>query len=57
MIKQHMPAPGPDSLVMVCGPPPMVNVVSGDKAPDKSQGPLAGMLKSLGYEEAGVYKF
>ncbi len=31
LIKASMPAPGPDSLVLVCGPPPMMNAVSGDK--------------------------
>jgi hypothetical protein len=41
----------------VCGPPPMMNSISGDKAPDKSQGPLSGMLKELGYDESNVYKF
>ena len=27
------------------------------QAPDKSQGPLAGMLKDMGYTEAQVFKF
>lgn len=35
MLKAHMPPPGPDSLVLVCGPPPMMKAISGDKAPDK----------------------
>lgn len=39
------PAPGASSLVCVCGPPPMMKAISGDKAQDKSQGPLEGMLK------------
>lgn len=26
LLKQHMPAPGDDSLVLVCGPPPMMKV-------------------------------
>jgi NAD(P)H-flavin reductase len=44
-LRQHMPAPGDKSLVLVCGPPPMMKAISGDKSPDKSQGPLEGMLK------------
>ena len=42
---------------MVCGPPPMMKAVSGDKLPDKSQGPLEGMLKGMGYTEGQVFKF
>lgn len=52
-----MPAPAADSLVCVCGPPGMMNAISGDKLPDKSQGPLTGMLKAMGYSENNVYKF
>lgn len=25
MIKDHMPAPGPDTQILMCGPPPMIN--------------------------------
>ena len=57
MIKDYMPAPGPDSMIFVCGPPPMVNIISGGKNPDKSQGELKGHLKALGYTESGVFKF
>lgn len=59
MLAAHMPAPslGSDALVMVCGPPGMMNVVSGDKAPDKSQGELSGLLKAMGYAAEQVYKF
>lgn len=57
MLKQHLPHPGPDSLVLVCGPPGMMGALSGDKLPDKSQGPLTGLLKELGFDESNVYKF
>lgn len=57
LLQQWMPPPGPDSLVLVCGPPPMMKAISGDKLPDKSQGPLTGMLKDLGYTEEQVFKF
>lgn len=36
-------------LIFVCGPPGMMEAVSGDKSPDKSQGALTGLLKSTGY--------
>lgn len=36
--KQWLPEPSNDNLVLVCGPPPMMKAVSGEKAPDKSQG-------------------
>ena len=39
------------------GPPPMMNAISGDKAKDKSQGELTGILKQLGYEPEQVFKF
>ena len=35
----------------------MMNAVSGDKAPDKSQGPLSGALRDLGYAPEEVFKF
>lgn len=57
MLKEYMPAPGKDIMVFVCGPPGLMNAVSGDKAKDKSQGELTGMLKQLGYTSDMVYKF
>lgn len=57
MLKEHMPAPGKDAMVFVCGPPGLMNAVSGDKAKDKSQGELTGFLKQLGYSSDMVYKF
>ena len=44
-------------VVYVCGPPGMMNHISGDKNPDKSQGELKGLLKKLEFSEAQVYKF
>jgi len=43
--------------VFVCGPPPMVNAISGGKASMKDQGPLKGLLADLGYQASQVYKF
>ncbi|CAO3694412.1 hypothetical protein G6F70_003481 [Rhizopus microsporus] len=45
-----------DSIIFVCGPPPLMEAISGDKNPDKSQGTLRGFLKSLGYIQDRVYK-
>jgi cytochrome-b5 reductase len=44
-------------MVFVCGPPGMMDAVSGGKAPDLSQGELKGMLKDLGYTSPMVFKF
>ncbi|GAB4832883.1 NADH-cytochrome b-5 reductase-like protein [Ancistrocladus abbreviatus] len=57
MVIKGLPSPGDDTLILVCGPPGMMKHISGDKAKDRSQGELSGMLKELGYTEAMVYKF
>jgi cytochrome-b5 reductase len=59
VLQKHCPGPseGEDILVTVCGPPPMMKAISGDKAPDKSQGELSGLLAELGYTAEQVYKF
>ncbi|EQB60651.1 nadh-cytochrome b5 reductase-like protein [Vairimorpha apis BRL 01] len=44
-------------FVYVCGPPNFMNVVSGDKLPDKTQGEIVGLLKEMGYDSSNVYKF
>ena len=35
----------------------MMKAISGDKAQDKSQGELSGLLKEMGYTSDMVYKF
>ncbi|KAF1783834.1 Riboflavin synthase-like beta-barrel [Phytophthora cactorum] len=57
MIETYMPEPSDDNLVCVCGPPPMMYHVSGDKAKDKSQGELQGLLKEMYYTSTQVFKF
>jgi cytochrome-b5 reductase len=58
MLKERMPVPSAESLVLVCGPPGMMKVISGEKVSPKEQGPLTGLLKEkLGYTESQVYKF
>ncbi len=44
-------------MIFVCGPPPMMKAISGDKTPDYKQGPVEGVLKELNYVEDMVYKF
>jgi cytochrome-b5 reductase len=58
LVQQLMPpSTGERTMILVCGPPGFMEAVSGDKAPDKSQGPLMGLLKQLGYKAEQVYKF
>ncbi|KAI3438115.1 hypothetical protein D9Q98_000556 [Chlorella vulgaris] len=57
LLAKQMPPPASDSLILVCGPPGMMKSISGDKLPDKSQGPLSGLLKDMGYTEQQVFKF
>jgi cytochrome-b5 reductase len=57
VISERIAPPSDTSLVMVCGPPPMMNHISGNKTPDFKQGELSGLLKKLGYNESQVFKF
>lgn len=58
LLKSALPKPGSaDSMVFVCGPPPLVNLVCGPKAKDKTQGELVGLLMELGYKAENVFKF
>ncbi|CAB4400688.1 unnamed protein product [Rhizophagus irregularis] len=55
--KENIPAPSDDVLVLVCGPGGMMRHISGPKARDRSQGPVEGILKELGYTQNQVHKF
>ncbi|KAG6488568.1 hypothetical protein ZIOFF_049815 [Zingiber officinale] len=57
MVLKGLPSPGEDTLILVCGPPGLMQHISGDKAKDRSQGELTGILKDAGYTEDMVYKF
>lgn len=57
MLARTMPPPAPGSIILVCGPPGMMKALSGEKLPDKSQGPVSGLLKEMGYNEDTVFKF
>lgn len=62
MVKAFMPKPNaPKTMVLVCGPPPMMKAISGDKDYSKggtpAQGELSGLLNDMGYTLAQVYKY
>mmetsp|Transcript_8234 Transcript_8234/g.12483 ORF Transcript_8234/g.12483 Transcript_8234/m.12483 type:complete len:295 (-) Transcript_8234:33-917(-) len=56
-IEDFMPKPSSDHMIFICGPPPLMKAISGNKAPDKTQGQVEGILKEKGYSESMVYKF
>ncbi|KAK4101627.1 ferredoxin reductase-like protein [Parathielavia hyrcaniae] len=58
LLKTVLPEPKEaDIKVFVCGPPGMMDSISGNKKSPKDQGELKGILKELGYTEEQVYKF
>ncbi|CAF1250134.1 unnamed protein product [Adineta steineri] len=61
MLKKVLPMPSKKDdeslLVMVCGPPGFMKLISGDKTKDYKQGDLSGLLKGLGFTEKNVFKF
>jgi len=57
LVKETMPPPSADNLILVCGPPGFMNAVSGQKAKDYTQGELSGILQRLGYTGNGVFKY
>jgi cytochrome-b5 reductase len=57
VVEANLPGPNePDTVIMVCGPPPMVKSVAGSKN-RMEQGELDGVLKELGYVKENVFKF
>lgn len=58
LLKTVLPEPKSDNIkVFVCGPPGMMESISGSKKSPKDQGELTGILKELGYKPEQVYKF
>ncbi|KAH7156217.1 hypothetical protein EDB81DRAFT_786318 [Dactylonectria macrodidyma] len=58
LLKTVLPEPKSDNIkVFVCGPPGLMNAISGNKVSPKDQGELTGALKDLGYSAEQVYKF
>jgi cytochrome-b5 reductase len=54
LISKYMPSPDDkDSMIFICGPPPMYAALCGPRE-DKE---LGGLLKEMGYEKSQVYKF
>jgi len=56
LLKQVLPPPTRNVLVMVCGRPPMTGAVAGPKTKDFKQGEVGGLLADLGYSSAQVWK-
>jgi len=57
MAKANLPKPSDDTLILFCGPPPMLKAVAGPKGPNFTQGDVGGVLSALGYTNDMVYKF
>jgi cytochrome-b5 reductase len=58
LLKTVLPEPKTEGIkVFVCGPPGLMNAVSGNKKSPKDQGDLSGILKELGYDKEQVFKF
>ncbi|AEO65914.1 uncharacterized protein THITE_2150123 [Thermothielavioides terrestris NRRL 8126] len=58
LLKTVLPEPKEENIkVFVCGPPGMMDLISGNKKSPKDQGELTGILKELGYTPEQVYKF
>ncbi len=58
LLKTVLPEPKTENIkVLVCGPPGLMNAVSGNKKSPRDQGELTGILKELGYTPEQVYKF
>ena len=53
LVEKHMPKPGEDCVVMVCGPPPMYEALCGARGEEE----LTGLLAELGYQREQVVKF
>lgn len=57
ILQKYMPGPDRSNQILVCGPLGLMEVVSGNKAKDYTQGELKGLLADLGYTKENVYKF
>ena len=53
LIEANMPPPSDDTMIFVCGPPPMYNALCGPR----DQKELTGALAEMGYTAEMVYKF
>ncbi|KAL5527403.1 hypothetical protein ACEPAG_6194 [Sanghuangporus baumii] len=56
VLKSALPNTGERTIVLVCGPDPMINALAGPKGRNESQGPLDGALGSLNDGTFQVWK-
>jgi len=56
LLAEKLPPPSALAKVLICGPPPMVEMIAG-KPKGREQGELAGQLLELGYTAEQVFKF
>jgi len=54
LVSEHMPEPSDESLIFVCGPPPMYNALCGPRGADAA---FTGVLAEMGYVKERVIKF
>lgn len=53
LIEKHFDAPGSDTTIFVCGPPPMYNALCGPR----EDAEVTGILADIGYSKEEVSKF
>eukprot|EP01034_Spumella_vulgaris_P037712 gene37712-46529_t len=56
-VRQFLPPPSQDTLILICGSKGFVHDLAGSKTRDKQQGEIGGVLKEAGYTAGMVYKF
>ncbi|ODQ66527.1 NADH-cytochrome b5 reductase 2 [Nadsonia fulvescens var. elongata DSM 6958] len=57
-LAKNIPSAKADNVkVMVCGPPPLYQAISGNKVSPSDQGEVEGALKELGFSKDQVFKF
>lgn len=59
ILSKHMPAPAKadDIRIFLCGPPPFVESIAGNKVKGQQPENLKGLLADLGYQPDQVYRF
>ena len=53
LVVEHMPAPSEQTMILVCGPPPMYGALCGPRTEPE----VTGILAELGYDKEQVFKF
>ncbi|KAH8074537.1 cytochrome-b5 reductase [Aureococcus anophagefferens] len=54
LVEDHLPKPGDDALLFVCGPPPLYDALCGPRGEADA---VTGLLGDLGWGPAQVVKF